>query len=96
MQIVNFYLRFIRNVVADTAGQLLTGIGFLVLLGALVAKLWGIAAIGAALMIIGFLLFPKEWRMGVLPDMSRLRTAPDSHIERQSHRSGDRTKRRSL
>ncbi|MBM2575332.1 hypothetical protein JQC91_03355 [Jannaschia sp. Os4] len=49
------FLRYILRSVIDFGGQLLTGVGFMLLLGGLVSQFWIVAASGIVMMGLGFL-----------------------------------------
>lgn len=50
------FLKFIFDCFLDYAGQFLTGIGFMIFLGALAAQLWIIVPVGLVMMIIGYFM----------------------------------------
>lgn len=50
------FIMFILRSVMDLSGQIITGLGFMMLLGGLVSGIWIVALVGAAMMILGFLL----------------------------------------
>ncbi|WP_179381616.1 hypothetical protein [Jannaschia marina] len=49
------FLRYLLRSAVDFGGQLLTGVGFMLLLGGIVSQLWIAAAVGVALMGLGFI-----------------------------------------
>lgn len=53
-------LKFIASIFGDIAGQILTVIGFFMLLGGVAASIWGMAVAGAILLVLGFFLFSSK------------------------------------
>ncbi|WP_421701857.1 hypothetical protein [Aliiroseovarius sp.] len=51
------FIRFVLGLVSDILGQLLTGIGLMIVLGSFVAEIYIMVAVGIVLMVIGFFLF---------------------------------------
>ena len=50
------FLKFIIKTLLDFTGQVITGIGFMIFLGAIVAQLWIIVPVGIVLMLVGFFM----------------------------------------
>lgn len=53
-------IRLILGLVSNIAAQLLTGIGFMILIGAFVAEIYVMALVGTGVMVLGFFLFRKD------------------------------------
>lgn len=50
------FLKFLFNSLVNILAEIVTGVGFIFLLGGVVSQIWVIALAGAAMMIVGFFL----------------------------------------